>query len=62
MATTQTDRADGERSRAKPTGGDIPAYSAAAVDDAIAQSNRSGRRISKREGERIHALLRGWRE
>ncbi len=62
MATVDVDHAHIERKRreiARIEGGH--AYSAAAVDAAIAQSNRAGRRISKREGERIHALLRGWR-
>jgi hypothetical protein len=36
-----------------------PRYSAAAVDKAIAASNRSGKRIGKREGKAIHALLKG---
>lgn len=36
-----------------------PRYCATAVEKAIASSNRSGRRISKREAKLIHALLRG---
>ncbi len=36
-------------------------YSAAAVDKAIAASNRAGRRIGKKEAKAIHALLKGWR-
>lgn len=34
-------------------------YCPAAVDKAIASSNRSGRRISRREARMIHALLGG---
>ena len=34
-------------------------YSPVAVNKAIAASNRSGRRISKREAKLIHALLKG---
>lgn len=41
---------------------DSPAYNPAAVDQAIAASNRSGQRISKREAKAIHALLKGWRK
>lgn len=39
--------------------GRLPRYSKEAVDKAIASSNRSGRRISAREAEKIHALLKG---
>jgi hypothetical protein len=34
-------------------------YSAAAVDAAIAASNRAGRRIPRKEARLIHALLKG---
>jgi hypothetical protein len=34
-------------------------YSPAAVDAAIASSNRHGPKISKREARLIHALLKG---
>jgi acyl dehydratase len=34
-------------------------YNPVAVDDAIAASNRSGRRIGSREARAIHALLKG---
>lgn len=34
-------------------------YNAAAVDAAIASSNRAGRRIPRREACLIHALLKG---
>lgn len=34
-------------------------YSAAAVDKAIAASNRAGKRIGKREAQLIHSLLKG---
>lgn len=34
-------------------------YNAAAVDAAIASSNRAGRRIRGKEAKLIHALLRG---
>lgn len=37
----------------------MPRYNAAAVNNAIDSSGRSGRKISKREAGRIHALLRG---
>lgn len=40
----------------KPSG---PQYSRAAVEKAIAASNRAGRKIGKREAARIHALLKG---
>ena len=63
MTRAPVDHAHIERKRreiARIGGGHT--YSATAVDAAIAQSNRAGRRISKREGERIHALLRGWRK
>lgn len=36
-------------------------YNEKAVDDAIASSNRAGRRIGGREAKAIHALLKGWR-
>lgn len=36
-----------------------PRYNAAAVNDAIASSNRAGRRIGGREARMIHALLKG---
>ena len=36
-------------------------YSKHAVDNAIAASNRAGRKIGKGEAKRIHALLKGWR-
>ena len=38
---------------------DRPGYSAHAVNNAIASSNRSGRRIGGKEAKAIHALLRG---
>jgi hypothetical protein len=34
-------------------------YDKAAVDAAIAQSNRAGRKIGKKEARLIHALLKG---
>jgi hypothetical protein len=34
-------------------------YNAAAVDAAIASSNRAGRKVSRREGKLIQALLKG---
>jgi hypothetical protein len=34
-------------------------YSAAAVNAAIASSNRAGKRIGKREAALIHSLLKG---
>lgn len=34
-------------------------YNAGAVNDAIASSNRAGRRIGGKEGRAIHALLKG---
>jgi hypothetical protein len=34
-------------------------YSKEAVNAAIAQSNRAGRKISKKEARLIHALLKG---
>lgn len=34
-------------------------YNAAAVNKAIASSNRAGRKVSRREGKLIHALLKG---
>ena len=39
-----------------------PRYSAAAVDAAIASSNRAGRKISGREAKLIHRLLKGRHE
>lgn len=36
-------------------------YNPEAVDQAIAASNRAGRRIGGREARQIHALLKGWR-
>lgn len=36
-----------------------PAYNAGAVNNAIASSNRAGRRIGGREASMIHALLKG---
>jgi hypothetical protein len=36
-----------------------PRYNAAAVNAAIAASNRAGRKISAKESKLIHALLRG---
>lgn len=39
----------------------LPKYSAAAVDKAIQASNRSGKRISRKEAKAIHALLKGRR-
>lgn len=36
-----------------------PSYSPSAVNDAIAASNRAGRRIGGKEARMIHALLRG---
>lgn len=36
-------------------------YNREAVDQAIASSNRAGRRIGGREAKKIHALLKGWR-
>jgi len=36
-----------------------PRYSTEAVDKAIASSNRSGRRIGRREARAIHSLLKG---
>ncbi|WP_296203925.1 hypothetical protein [uncultured Hyphomicrobium sp.] len=37
-------------------------YSKDAVDAAIAQSNRAGRKIGKKEAKLIHSLLKGWRK
>lgn len=37
-------------------------YSPKAVDEAIAASNRAGRKISKKEAKLIHGLLKGWRK
>jgi len=34
-------------------------YNPAAVEAAIASSNRAGRKIGRREGKLIHALLKG---
>jgi len=34
-------------------------YNAAAVDNAIASSNRHGRKIGNREASMIHALMKG---
>lgn len=36
-----------------------PTYSPEAVNQAIAASNRAGRKISRREAKLIHALLKG---
>lgn len=36
-------------------------YNKDAVNEAIAASNRSGRRIGGKEAARIHGLLNGWR-
>lgn len=36
-----------------------PGYNGEAVDNAIASSNRSGRRIGGKEAKLIHALLKG---
>ena len=36
-----------------------PRYNAAAVNDAIRSSNRSGRKISGKEARAIHAILKG---
>ena len=36
-----------------------PRYNAAAVDNAIAASNRAGRHIGKAEATAIHRLLKG---
>jgi len=46
---------------AKAKGGEAkpPRYSRAAVDAAIASSNRSGRKIGGKEAAKIHALLKG---
>jgi hypothetical protein len=40
-------------------GNEPPRYNAAAVDQAIASSNRAGRRIGGREAKMIHAVLKG---
>jgi hypothetical protein len=37
----------------------VNSYNPKAVDDAIASSNRAGRKIGKREAKLIHALLKG---
>ena len=50
--------ASGPKSAAVPTH-DAHQYNASAVNDAIASSNRAGRRISGKEGRMIHALLKG---
>lgn len=36
-------------------------YNEAAVDEAIAASNRAGRKIGRGEAKKIHGLLKGWR-
>ncbi len=36
-------------------------YDPTAVNQAIASSNRAGRKISKAEARKIHALMKGWR-
>lgn len=37
-----------------------PTYSREAVQNSIDSSNRHGRKISRRESNLIHSLLRGW--
>lgn len=43
----------------KPAAPPSPRYNATAVNAAIASSNRSGRKIGKREAALIHRLLKG---
>lgn len=49
----------GERLDKYRPGDVVGGYCAAAVDKAIAASNRAGRRISGKEANAIHALLKG---
>lgn len=46
----------GNRVRATPG---APSYNAGAVNNAIASSNRAGRRIGGREASMIHSILKG---
>ena len=50
-----------ERRNKKDTKMPTENYSKDAVDKAIASSNRSGRKIGKKEASSIHRLLKGWR-
>lgn len=64
---TQDQHAANELSRGSQKSGAVPVHAGAAgpqydrqaVNDAIASSNRAGRRIGGREAKMIHSLLKG---
>lgn len=59
QANTETDMAHPFIKKITFTPATTPGYNGEAVDNAIASSNRSGRRIGGKEAKLIHALLKG---